>query len=121
MEEGRNAVLFHTTTMEIAFVGCILLDIGRLPLLRGVLRFHTFDVSILKRLGITAGPLLAAIGGRYRRCVTGHCDFLCNFSIAMTQPLCDGFVPLNPTRRAAVRVNREGLLVGCFHDCIDLV
>jgi hypothetical protein len=54
--------LFHAPAVEIAFIRCILLDIGGLALLGNVLRLWMLHRRILSGHEIRVGPIIAAIG-----------------------------------------------------------
>ena len=65
-------VLFHATTVEIAFIRCVLPDIGGLALLGSVLRLRMPHRGLRGGPEIIAGPFIAAIGWRYGWHVLGH-------------------------------------------------
>jgi hypothetical protein len=68
------ALSLHSPTVEVAFVGCVLHDIGGISLLCNVFGFSMFDRGILERLGISASPFLAAIFRRHLRHMACHYD-----------------------------------------------
>src|SRR5580704_16139549 len=67
--------LFQPTSVKLALVGRVLLDVGSLPLLRSVLRRRMLDGCILNGLGIASRRFVIAIGRRYRWHMTCHRDF----------------------------------------------